>query len=103
MVGLFLALLELVRQHRVRVRQDAERAAEPGAMPGDDIVINLRPPDDDEDVDVEHVREAPIDEVIEEVTAENIAASLAARDWEDDHIFGDEDEPDEDDDELASI
>lgn len=99
MVGLFLALLELIRQHRVCVRQDAER---PGAHPGDDIIINLRAPADDEGTDVEHVREAPIDEVIEEVTQENIAAAEAARNWDDDHIFGDEDEPDEDDDDAPA-
>lgn len=99
MVGLFLALLELVRQHRVRVRQDTDRADQPDAQPGDDIVINLRDLTDDEITDAEHVHETPIDEVIEEVTLENLSAAEAARNWEDDHIFGEDDEPDEDDDE----
>ena len=103
MVGLFIALLELVRQHRIRIHQDADRAEQPNAEPGDDIVINLRPPGDDEIADAEHVREAPIDEVIEEVAAENLDAAEAARNWDDDHIFGDEDEPDEDDDDLRPV
>lgn len=95
MVGLFLALLELCRQHRIRVRQDPGRTTDPG----DDIVIHLRPEEDEaEPGAVEHVHEAPIDEVIEEVGRENVAAADAARSWDDDHIFGDDEEPDEDDD-----
>lgn len=101
MVGLFLALLELCRQHRIRVRQDQSQVgARAGGHVGGEIVINLRPGDDEANAEaVEHVHEAPIDEVIEEVAHENVAAAEAARAWEDDHIFGDDDEPDEDDDE----
>jgi len=84
MVGLFLALLELIRQHRCVVRQTAEpESAEPGA----DIGISLREPEPEE-LDAEAGdAAAPIDEV------------SVAQAWEDDHIFGDDEEPDDEDDE----
>jgi segregation and condensation protein A len=84
MVGLFLALLELTRQHRCVVRQDPERRSED---PGSDIVIALREPEKAEHVEDAEDRIAAIDDV---------SPSAA---WEDDHIFGEDEEPDDDDDE----
>ncbi|MEO1130381.1 MAG: segregation/condensation protein A [Planctomycetota bacterium] len=84
MVGLFLALLELTRQHRCVVRQDPDRQS---GDPGSDIVIALREPEKAEHVEDSEDRIAAIDDV---------APSAA---WEDDHIFGEDEEPDDDDDE----
>lgn len=98
MVGLFLALLELTRQHRIRVRQSQTAEATQAGRDAAEIVINLRDAGDDESPDVAHVHEAPIDNVIEDVAAANYDAAETARNWDDDHIYGDDDEPDEDDD-----
>jgi segregation and condensation protein A len=76
-VGLFIALLELVRQNRIRVQQDdLERQ----------IVVNLRDPD-------EPAPGAGPEAQVEPKPAADPTA------WEDDHIFGDEDEEDPTDDE----
>ncbi len=77
-VGLFIALLELTRQNRIRVQQDdLDRQ----------IVVHLRSPDAD---GADASEGSPAAET--EVEPKPAAADPSA--WEDDHIFGDEDEDD---------
>jgi segregation and condensation protein A len=68
MIGLFLAMLELVRQHRLEVEQDEQDAA---------IFVRLRSQEE-------------LDEFSEGQSLMPVAAA-----WEDDHILDDEDEDDD--------
>ncbi len=79
MIGLFLAVLELIRQRRVRASADDSVT---------DIHLELLPPADPEP-DPEIDADGTID-------GEPLAEQ---RNWDDDHIFDDEDE---DDDEFES-
>ena len=68
MIGLFLAMLELVRQHRVEVEQDDQDAA---------IFVRLRSQEE-------------LDEFSEGQSLMSVTAA-----WEDDHILDDEEEDDD--------
>lgn len=78
MIGLFLALLELVRQRRVRVTQPA---------PAEEIVMRLTTEDER--------REAE-----ERESGQSAVAAPATAEWDDDHILDDEEIDDDDDDDL---
>jgi len=79
MIGLFLALLELVKQRRLNiVILRGDECENGGDGVDEEIVLSLRPPED------------------RDLAAEDGTASPEA--WEDDHIFGDDEEPDDDED-----
>lgn len=81
MVGLFLALLELVRQRRVRVTQPA---------PAAEIVMRLTSEQERREAEQHEADEPP-------------TASAPQADWDDDHILDDEDIDDDEDDDFSGM
>ncbi|MEQ9616507.1 MAG: segregation/condensation protein A [Phycisphaerales bacterium] len=78
-IGLFLAVLELVKQRVLNV------SIEDG---GTEIVVSLRP---------ESERDPAMDFAGDESDEAEVEVAATPEAWEDDHIYGDEDEPDDDD------
>lgn len=88
MVGLFLALLELVRQRRVRVTQPARE---------EQIVMRLTTEQERQEA---LAREAAHDRAVSDAESSADATPTPEAGWDDDHILDDEDIDDDEDDEI---